>query len=91
MPPDMYSENIHCQIISYSQTEYYAKVQSAKEAVFRYSIYSINGMLLFSSSNMNLGEGTYYLPIEMSKYPAGVYIFVGIEDNKIRHSIKFVK
>ena len=83
--------NLLCQIIRSSSTEYHVKIQSAKEAGFKYNIYSINGMLLFSSSNHHLAEGTYYLPIDMSKYSSGMYIFVGYEDNKIRHSIKFIK
>jgi hypothetical protein len=70
---------------------HYAKVESVENTEFRYSLYSINGTLLFSSSTWNLAEGTYYLPIDMSKYPGGIYIFVGYEDNKVRHSIKFIK
>jgi hypothetical protein len=83
---------LHCQIVSSSSKDlYYAKVESVINTVFRYDIYSINGTLLFSSSNLNLTEGVCYLSIDMNKYPDGIYIFVGYENNKIQHPIKFIK
>jgi len=86
------SEKLHCQIVlSPMENLYYAKIESVKEAEFKYSLYSINGILLFSSSIFHLSEGTYYLPVDMSKFPSGVYIFSGYEDNIIQHSVKFVK
>jgi hypothetical protein len=83
---------LHCQII-YSPPEnlHYAKVESTANTDFRYSVYSINGLLLRSYPTQNLPEGTYYLPIDMRKYPDGIYIFVGVENNTVQHAIKFIK
>ena len=91
IPPAIDSGKLLCRIVNSSSTEYYARVQSTVDTEFRYSLYSIDGTLLFSSSKWNISEGTFYLPIDMVRYSRGIYIFVGYENNKIRHSIKFVK
>ncbi|MDR0437867.1 MAG: hypothetical protein LBH22_06145 [Bacteroidales bacterium] len=84
--------NFSIQIIkSESENKYYSIVQTAKQMNFRYRIYSVDGKLVFTSSNQNLTEGIHYLLIETGSLSNGIYIFEGIENNQIRHSIKFIK
>jgi len=78
------------QIFSVSEELYYIKVEG-KGTSFKYNLYSVGGALLFSSSDYNLMGGIYYLPINMSEYPDGIYIFEGVEDNRKRNSTKFIK
>jgi hypothetical protein len=86
------ARNLHSEIIA-SSTEnlYYAKIQTSKNTGFRYDLYSINGTRLYSSPIHHLMEGVHYLQIDMNNHPAGIYIFVGYENNQIRQSVKFIK
>ena len=93
LPPDIEQGKLIVQIV-YSwlaENHHNIRIQSKKETTFRYNLYSIEGGLIFSSSNCNFKEGIFYLPIDMSRYPPGVYIFVAYEDNIMTHSIKFIK
>jgi len=88
----MEANKVLCRhVLKSSNGIYYAKAEATKEAEFGYNLYSANGVLLFSSPNYYLTGGIYYLPIDMEQYSDGIYIFVGIEDNRMQQSIKFIK
>jgi hypothetical protein len=85
------SGNCSIQIIKSQENLYYAEVQTKRNINFQYQIYSVGGTLLFSSSVQHLTENSNLIPFNMNQYSNGIYIFVGVENNKYRYPIKFLK
>ncbi|MDR1729674.1 MAG: hypothetical protein LBR52_03335 [Prevotellaceae bacterium] len=78
------------QIYQASKELYYIKIKGGGNE-FSYNLYAVDGTILHSSSTYNLMGGIYYFPVNMSKYPDGIYIFEGVENNRKRSSTKFIK
>jgi hypothetical protein len=86
-----FGNNLTCQIIQPTMGNFhYVEVQAEEHVILQYYIYNIAGYLVYASQKQNLERGTHYLPFDIRHQPLGIYVFVGMENNKRRYSITFL-